>query len=177
MKKSKFSDQQIAFALQQAETGTAVGDVCRKLGISEATFYRWKDRYGGLMPSEVRKLKHLEEENTRLRRLVSDLSLDKEMLLEPGRLVCRPDACVSALPAGRAANATQTTSAKGYGKTPGRSHGSGGTQRLLVDGLDVRSTLRRNAAFGSDLSRQLLQSVSRALGRTPGQDVECGIDA
>ena len=82
MKKSKFSDQQIAFALQQVETGTTVGDVCRKLGICEATFYRWKDRYGGLMPSEVRKLKHLEEENARLRRLVSDLSLDKEMLQE-----------------------------------------------------------------------------------------------
>ena len=57
-------------------------DVCRKLGISEATFYRWKERYGGLMPSEVRKLKHFEEENARLRRLVSDLSLDKEMLQE-----------------------------------------------------------------------------------------------
>ena len=82
MKKSKFSDQQIAFALQQAETGTSVADVCRKLGISEATFYRWKERYGGLMPSEVRKLKHFEEENARLRRLVSDLSLDKEMLQE-----------------------------------------------------------------------------------------------
>jgi putative transposase len=82
MKKSKFSDQQIAFALQQTETGTSIADVCRKLGISEAAFYRWKDRYGGLMPSEVRKLKHLEEENARLRRLVSDLSLDKEMLQE-----------------------------------------------------------------------------------------------
>ena len=58
MKKSKFSDQQMAFALQQAETGTSVADVCRKLRISEATFYRWKDRYGSLMPSEVRKLKH-----------------------------------------------------------------------------------------------------------------------
>ena len=57
MKKSKVSDRQIAFALQQAETGTPVADVCRKLGTSEATFYRWKDRYGGLMPSEVRKLK------------------------------------------------------------------------------------------------------------------------
>ncbi len=82
MKKSKFTDQQIAFGLQQAETGTAVAEICRKFGISEATFYRWKDRYGGLMPSEVRKLKHLEEENIRLRRLVSDLSLDKEMLQE-----------------------------------------------------------------------------------------------
>lgn len=82
MKKSRFSDQQIAFALQQAETGTSVADVCRKLGISEATFYRWKERYGGLMPSEVRKLKHFVEENARLRRLVSDLSLDKEMLQE-----------------------------------------------------------------------------------------------
>jgi putative transposase len=82
MKKSRFSDQQIAFALQQAETGTSVADVCRKLGISEATFYRWKERCGALMPSEVRKLKHLEEENARLRKLVSDLSLDKEMLQE-----------------------------------------------------------------------------------------------
>ena len=61
MKKSRFSDQQIAFALQQAETGTSVADVCRKLGISEATFYRWKERYGGLMPSEVRKLMRFEK--------------------------------------------------------------------------------------------------------------------
>lgn len=82
MKKSRFGDQQIAFALQQAETGTSVADVCGKLGISEATFYRWKERYGGLVPSEVRKLKHFEEENARLRRLVSGLSLDKEMLQE-----------------------------------------------------------------------------------------------
>jgi putative transposase len=82
MKKSQFTEQQIAFALQQAESGTTVGEVCRKMGISEQTFYRWKKRYGGLMPSEVRRLKQLEEENVRLRRLVSDLSLDKEMLQE-----------------------------------------------------------------------------------------------
>lgn len=82
MKKSQFTEQQIAFALQQAETGTAVGEVCRKMGISEQTYYRWKKRYGGLMPSEVRRLKQLEEENGRLRHLVSDLSLDKEMLQE-----------------------------------------------------------------------------------------------
>lgn len=82
MKRSQFTEQQIAFALQQAETGTPVGEVCRKMGISEQTFYRWKKRYGGLMPSEVRRLKQLEEENSRLRRLVSDLSLDKMMLQE-----------------------------------------------------------------------------------------------
>jgi putative transposase len=82
MKKSQFTEQQIAFALQQAEAGTTAGEVCRKMGISEQTFYRWKKRYGGLMPSEVRRLKQLEEENVRLRRLVSDLSLDKEMLQE-----------------------------------------------------------------------------------------------
>jgi putative transposase len=69
-------EQQIAFALQLAETGTAVGEVCRKMGISEQTYYRWKKRYGGLMPSEVRRLKQLEEANGRLRRLVPDLSLD-----------------------------------------------------------------------------------------------------
>jgi putative transposase len=82
MKRSRFTDQQIAFALQQAETGTPVEEVCRKLGISEGTFYRWKKVYGGLMPSEVRKLRHLEEENARLRKLVADLTLDKEMLSE-----------------------------------------------------------------------------------------------
>jgi putative transposase len=82
MKRSKFTEQQIAFALQQAEGGTTVEEVCRKMGISSATFFRWKKVYGGLMPSEVRRLKHLEEENGRLRRLVADLSLDKEMLSE-----------------------------------------------------------------------------------------------
>jgi len=79
MKTSQFTDQQIAFALQQDETGTAVGEVCRKMGISGQTYYRWKKRDGGLMPSEVR-LKQLEEENGRLRRLVSDLNLDKRRL-------------------------------------------------------------------------------------------------
>ena len=82
MKRSRFTDQQIALALQQAEQGTAVGEVIRKMGISEQTFYRWKKKFGGLTPSEVRKLRQLEEENARLRRLVADLSLDKEMLQE-----------------------------------------------------------------------------------------------
>src|SRR5262249_32383041 len=79
MKRSKFTEQQIAFALQQAESGTQVAEVCRKMGISEATFYRWKQLYGGLMPSEVKKLRQLEEENGRLRKVVADLTLDKEM--------------------------------------------------------------------------------------------------
>ncbi len=82
MKKSRFTEQQIAFALQQAEGGTSVEEVCRKMGISQATFFRWKKVYGGLMPSEVRRLKQLEEENARLRKLVADLTLDKEMLTE-----------------------------------------------------------------------------------------------
>lgn len=82
MKRSRFTEQQIAFALQAAEGGTPVREVCRKMGIAEQTFYRWKKRFGGLMPSEVRRLKQTEEENARLRRLVADLSLDKEMLQE-----------------------------------------------------------------------------------------------
>jgi putative transposase len=82
MKRSKFTDQQIAFALRQAEEGTPVAEVCRKMGISEATFYVWKKKFGGLMPSEVRKLRHLQEENQRLKRIVADLSLDREMLQE-----------------------------------------------------------------------------------------------
>lgn len=82
MKRSRFTDQQIALALQQAEQGTQVGEVTRKMGISKQTFYRWQKKSGGLMPSEVRKLRQLEEENFRLCRLVADLSLDKEMLQE-----------------------------------------------------------------------------------------------
>ena len=80
MKKTKFTEEQIAFALRQAETGTRVGEVCRKMGISEATFYNWKKKYGGLGVSELRRLKQLEEENSRLKRMVADLSLDKQML-------------------------------------------------------------------------------------------------
>jgi len=80
MKKSRFTDQQIAFALQQAEQGTQVGEVTRKMGISEATFYNWKKKYGGLGVSELRRLKQLEEENRQLKKLVADLSLDKQML-------------------------------------------------------------------------------------------------
>ena len=82
MKKSRFTEQQIAFALHQAEGGTPVADVCRKMGVSEQTYYRWRKKYGGLMPSEMRRLKHLEEENLRLKKIVADLSLDKEMLQE-----------------------------------------------------------------------------------------------
>ena len=82
MKKSKFTEQQIAFALKQAETGTKVKEVVRKLGITEQTFYRWKRKYGGLGPSELRKLRLLEEENRKLKGLVADLSLDKAMLQE-----------------------------------------------------------------------------------------------
>ena len=80
MKKSKFTDAQIAFVLRQAEEGTAIGDVCRKAGISEATFYNWRKKYGGLMPSEMRRLKQLEEENGKLKKLVADLSLDRAIL-------------------------------------------------------------------------------------------------
>ena len=80
MKRSKFTEAQIAFVLKQAEEGTAVGEVCRKSGISEATFYNWRKKYGGLMPSEMKRLRQLEDENSKLKRIVADLSLDKAML-------------------------------------------------------------------------------------------------
>ena len=82
MKKSKFTEEQIVFALKQAENGTMIEEICRKMGIGIATFYRWKKKYGALMPSEVRRLKQLEEEVRRLKQLVADLSLDKHMLQE-----------------------------------------------------------------------------------------------
>ena len=80
MKKSNYTEEQIAFALKQAELGTPIEEVCRKMGISDATFYNWRKKFGGLGPSEVRRLKQLEEENAKLKRLVADLSLDKAML-------------------------------------------------------------------------------------------------
>ena len=82
MKKSRYIEEQIAFALKQNEVGTSVAEICRKLGISEATFYKWRQKYAGLGPSELRRLKQLEQENSKLRRLVADLSLDKVMLQE-----------------------------------------------------------------------------------------------
>jgi putative transposase len=80
VKKSKYTEEQIAFALKQNELGTSVEEVCRKMGISDATFYNWKKKYGGLGPSELRRLRQLEEENRKLKGLVADLSLDKVML-------------------------------------------------------------------------------------------------
>ena len=84
MKASKFSDSQIAFVLRQGDEGTPVEEICRKTGISQATYYNWRKKYGGLMPSEMKRLKQLEEENGRLKRIVADLSLDKEMLQDVG---------------------------------------------------------------------------------------------
>ena len=80
MRASKFTDAQKAFNLKHDEAGIPVAEICRKAGISQATFFNWKKRYGGLMPSEMRRLKELEDENARLKRIVADLSLDKEML-------------------------------------------------------------------------------------------------
>ena len=80
MKTSRFTEAQIAFVLRQADEGTAIGEVCRKAGISEATFYNWRKKYAGLMPSEMKRLKQLEEENGKLKKLVADLSLDRAML-------------------------------------------------------------------------------------------------
>jgi putative transposase len=80
MKASKFTDAQKAFIIKQGEDGVPVAEVCRKAGISQATFFNWRKKYAGLMPSEVRRLRELEAENTRLKKIVADLSLDKEML-------------------------------------------------------------------------------------------------
>ncbi|MFJ5477582.1 IS3 family transposase [Pectobacterium carotovorum] len=80
MKKTRYTEEQIAFAMKQAKTGTWVEEVCRKMGISEATFYNWKKKFAGRGVTELRRLRQLEDENQRLCRLVADLSLDKEML-------------------------------------------------------------------------------------------------
>jgi putative transposase len=80
VKRSRFTEEQIALALKQQELGTSVEEICRKMGISDATFYTWTKKYSGLGPPEMRRFKRLEEENAKLKRLVADLSLDKAML-------------------------------------------------------------------------------------------------
>jgi len=80
MRKSKFTKEQIVYALKQAELRVPVLDVCRKYGVSEQTFYRWRKKYGGLEAGELRRLKQLEDENRKLKQLVADLSLDKYVL-------------------------------------------------------------------------------------------------
>lgn len=80
IERSKFPEAQIAFILRQAEEGTAVGEVCRKAGFNEATYYNRRSKYAGLMPSEMKRLRQLEEENGKLKKIVADLSLDKAML-------------------------------------------------------------------------------------------------
>jgi putative transposase len=82
MKKSKFTEEQIVFALKEHQQGTKVDVITRKLGISAATFYRWQEQFGSLSVMEVKELRLLKEENSRLRQLVAELSLDKHMLQE-----------------------------------------------------------------------------------------------
>ena len=82
MKKSRFAEEQITFALRQADVGTPVADVCRQLGVSEATFDIWKKNYGRLGVTELRQLRLLQDENARLKRLVADLTLDRHILQE-----------------------------------------------------------------------------------------------
>lgn len=80
MKASKFTDAQKAFVIKQGEEGTPVAEVCRKAGISQATYFNWRKKYAGLLPTDMRRLRELEEENGRLKKIVADLTLDREML-------------------------------------------------------------------------------------------------
>jgi putative transposase len=82
MRTSRFTEQQVVAALRQAEGGTPVQEVCRKLGVSEQTFYRWKRKYAGIGVAELRRLRQVEDENRRLKQLVADLTLDRQMLQE-----------------------------------------------------------------------------------------------
>lgn len=80
MKASKFTDAQKAFVIKQGEEGTPVAEICRKAVISQSTYFNWKKKYTGLLPSEMRRLRELEDENSRLKKIVADLTLDREML-------------------------------------------------------------------------------------------------
>ena len=78
--KKRFTEEQIAYALKRHETGTTVAEICREMGVSDASFYKWKAKYAGMGLTELRKLKAMEEENRQLKKLVADLSLNKQIL-------------------------------------------------------------------------------------------------
>ena len=80
MKASQFTDAQKAFILKQGDDGTPVAEICREAGISQATYFNWKKKYAGMLPSEMKRLRELEQENARLKKIVADLTLDREML-------------------------------------------------------------------------------------------------
>ena len=80
MKASKFTDAQKAFIIKQGEEGTPVAEICRKAGISPATYFNWQKKYAGLLPTEMKRLKQLEDDNSRLKKIVADLTLDREMV-------------------------------------------------------------------------------------------------
>jgi putative transposase len=80
MKASKFTDAQKAFILKKGVDGVPVAEICRRAGVGQATYYNWKKKYDGLLPTEIKRLKFLEYENTKLRKIVADLSMDMEML-------------------------------------------------------------------------------------------------
>ncbi len=101
MKKSRFSDEQIAHALRQSEAGTPVAEITRKLGVSEATFYAWKKKFGSMGTAEIRELRQLREENAKLKRLVADLSLDKARLADAGVISRRTDGSTGPAPGKR----------------------------------------------------------------------------
>ena len=82
MKRKRYTDEQIAYALRQAESGTPVAEICRKLGVSQQTFYTWRRKFAGMGVAELRELRLFREENKKLKQLVADLSLDKHMLQE-----------------------------------------------------------------------------------------------
>ncbi len=82
MKRKRYTEEQIAYALRQAESGTKVVEICRKMGVSEQTFYTWRRKYAGMGVAELRRLKQVEDENRKLKQVVADLSLDKHILQE-----------------------------------------------------------------------------------------------
>lgn len=80
MKQGKYNEEQIVRILKEADAGVKVGDLCRQYGVSEATYYNWKAKYGGMGVSEIKRLRHLEDENRRLKQIVADLTLDNQAL-------------------------------------------------------------------------------------------------
>jgi len=159
MKRSRFTDEQIAYALRQVDGGTAVADVCRQMGISEATFYVWKKKYANLGSTEIRELRQLRDENAKLKRLVADLPLDKHILTE----IVRKKIC------GRHGSATSSSGCRPPSGRASRERVGWCGSRVRYRRIEVAGRARRGCACGC------ASSPRRALVTVTGAFTSCSV--
>jgi putative transposase len=162
MKASKFTESQIAFVLKQGEEGTPVAEICRKAGISQATYFNWKKKFGGLLPSEVKRLRQLEEENNRLKRIVADLSLDNASGRHPPKCMVRPVRARDVIEAESSLRKCIRPLASGLRLQPG--HDEICTRRSQIAGSGMEPAFGERA-YAASINALVIRSTNLAICR------------